>query len=316
MHFGVMRDYLYLFEVNKYAKPAQFYWPVLSLWWSIHGSLWVDRMLVPLAGIGMVGALLAWRTGGARRLRRDPAFGASVLAVGGYLLFMTYQNHPQPRYYAVVAFFVFFVLCMAIEVLVVPLSTGRLAHVEEGSGVPPGRMGEPSGWRPRGAAVRLGIGLGAATVTVAILNAVQTVGYAVHPEYTYVRAAERLTHYIDEHPHGKRLLLSISGDEITMMTHLPSICDDFGTQDLVSKLAVYQPGWFATWNDLDPGTLEDLHSRFALEQVATFHALDDPDRNALVLFKLNPLPAGTVREPDAQNLQVVLPEDRIDIPIE
>ena len=73
------------------------------------------------------------------------------------------------------------------------------------------------------------------------------------------------------------------------MTHLPSICDDFGTMKLPDKLARYQPGWWATWNDIDPRILEALHVHYSLEQVASFHALDDPDRNVLVLFKLHPL---------------------------
>jgi hypothetical protein len=131
-----------------------------------------------------------------------------------------------------------------------------------------------------------------------------------------VNAVEGLTQYIDEHPNGKRLLVSISGDEITLVSHLPTICDDFGTEDLAPKLADYQPGWYASWNDLDPGTLDDLHTRFSLEQVASFKAFDDPDRNLLVLFKLHPLPGGLVRDSGAQNLKVPLPGDKIDIPVE
>jgi hypothetical protein len=45
-----------------------------------------------------------------------------------------------------------------------------------------------------------------------------------------VNAAQRLTQYIDAHPNGKRLLVSISGDEISLVSHLPTLCDDFGTQ--------------------------------------------------------------------------------------
>ena len=53
-----------------------------------------------------------------------------------------------------------------------------------------------------------------------------------------------------------------------------------------------------------------------LEQVASFRALDDPDRNVLVLFKLRPLPGGKVRSDGEQNLRTALPGDQIDIPIE
>jgi len=157
--------------------------------------------------------------------------------------------------------------------------------------------------------------LGAAVVA-AVLNGVWTFEYAAHPQYTFVQAARQLTRYIDQHPNGNRMLVSISGDEITMMTHLPTLCDDFGTQDLVTKLATYEPGWWATWNDIDPGTLEDLHIHHSLEQVASFHALDDPERNVLVLFKLHPLPGGVAREVEGTNLQVPLAGDRIEIPVE
>lgn len=293
-HAGLMTDYKYLFIVNRYPKPTVFYWPLLSLWWAFHGGLWVDRIVVPLAGLVVLGALIAIvrRAPWGREFLLDPAVGASLWAIAGYIFFMTYQNHPQPRYYAVVAFFCVFIAAKGAAAL----------------------LGEAGNLR------RVGCGAVATAVVAAGINSVWTIDYAAHPQYTFVTATARLTRYIDQHPNGKRLLLSISSDEITMMTHLPTICDDFGTQDLAGKLGVYQPGWFATWNDLDPGTLEDIHTHFSLEQVAGFRALDDPDRNALVLFKLHPLPNGEVREPEEQPadkpLNQPLPEDKIDIDVE
>jgi hypothetical protein len=314
IHFGLLRDYEYLFIVNRYPKPTEFYWPLLSLWWSFRGALWVDHILIPLAGLVVLGTALAWRSDWSRELRRNPAFVASLLAVAGYVLFMTYQNHPQPRYFTVVAFFSFFAVAMGVQALLAAVpekASGRetVENLEEGQ--PAMR---PAWTRYRGAIPGFAV-LGAAMISVC-LDAEWTANFAAHPEYTLVPAAQRLTRYIDQHPNGKRLLLSISGDEITMITDLPTICDDFGTQDLVSKLKAYQPGWFATWNDVDPGTLEDLHSRYSLEQVASFHAFDHPERNVLVLFKLHPLANGQMRNREAQNLQVALPEDKIDIPIE
>jgi Dolichyl-phosphate-mannose-protein mannosyltransferase len=300
---GYLPDYKYLFFVNNYIKPANFYWPLLSLWWSFHGGLWVDHILIPLAGIVLVSVLLARRTAWGRKLLLDPVFGASVLAVAGYLLFMTYQNHPQPRYFAVVAFFSFFVIAQGAEALL-----GRAAVAGE-------QRVNPHKTRPLGWTILLLAAL------AAVINGVWTMNYASHPEYSFVNAADRLAHYIDTYPNGKRLLVSVSGDEISLITHLPALCDDFGTRssefpDLVAKLAYYQPGWYATWNDFDPGTLEDLHTQFSLEQVASFHAFDDPDRNVLVLFKLHPLPGGQVRDPSDQNMQVPLPDDKIFIPIQ
>jgi hypothetical protein len=305
---GLLDDYKYLFFINKYDKPPEFYWPLWSLWWSFHGGLWIDQILIPLGGLIFLGALVTvtarrWRAtlagAWAHGLLLDPVFGSSALAVAGYILFMTYQNHPQPRYFAVVAFFSFFVVAQGAWALL-------------------GQAREPnSPNRLR----RLGWGVvGIAAVAVGI-NGVWTLSYAARPEYTFVNAAEQLTRYIDQHPNGNRLLVSISGDEITLVTHLPTLCDDFGTPttqmpDLPAKLEYYKPGWWATWNDIDPGTLEDLHTRYSLEQVASFRAFDHPERDRLVLFKLHPLTHGEVRDSEDENLKIPLPGDKIEIPVQ
>ena len=290
---GLLADYKYLFFINKYDKPKEFYWPLWSLWWSFHGGLWVDHILIPLAGLLVLGAAITWAVkrnakGWGGMLLLDPVFGASILAVAGYILFMTYQNHPQPRYFAFAAVFCFFIVAM-------------------GAGSLLGQAGAPR---------KLGWVAVCFSIMAVGFNAISTCKFAVHPEYTFVTAARQLTQYIDEHPNGNRLLVSISGDQIEMETHLPTLCDDFGTQELVAKLQRYQPGWWATWNDIDPGTLEDLHNHYSLEQVASFRTFDDPERNELVLFKLHPLPHGLVREPGQMNLQVALPGDKIRIPLE
>jgi 4-amino-4-deoxy-L-arabinose transferase-like glycosyltransferase len=289
IHAGLLADYRYLFFINKYIKPTQWYWPLLSFWWSFKGGLWADHILIPLAGLVVILLALAVRNQWSRRLWRDPVFGASALALAGYILFMTYQNHPQPRYYVVVALFSFFVLAMGAEA---PLASA----------------GPSISWtRIAGLAVL------AATAVVAAFNAAWTLQYVTHPEYTLVNAARNLTRYIDQHPNGNRLLVGLSADEISMITHLPSLCDDFGTQELPDKLAAYNPGWWATWNDIDPGTLEDLHVHYSLEQVAVFRAMDHSERNQLVLFKLHPLPGGEKR-PYSPELQAPLPGDKIGIP--
>jgi 4-amino-4-deoxy-L-arabinose transferase-like glycosyltransferase len=294
-------DYKYLFFINKYEKPTHFYWPLLSLWWSFHGGLWIDVLLVPLTGLLIVAAVLfsppvarrlhlgsaEW----ARGLVTDPLFGACFLAVAGYIGFMTVQNHPQPRYFAVVAVFLFILTAQGVAALV----------SARGS----------SPWPRRAGWLALSVALLAAG-----FNAVQTATYAAHPEYTFLRAAQGIRAYIDAHPNGNRVLISISGDQLELMTGLPSLCDDFGTQELVSKLDRYHPGWWATWNEVDPGTLEDLHRRYDLEQVAAFPAYDHPDRNLLVLFKLHPIHGAQRDDADPAKLQQQLPTDTIDIDVD
>jgi len=304
---GMLPDYRYLFFVNQYPKPPNFYWPLLSLWWSFHGGLWVDRVLIPLAGLVTLGAALAWKSPRGRRLLLDPVFGASILAVAGYILFMTYQDHPQPRYFAVVVFFCFFVIAQ-----------GAGALLDDSETAAPGRTWWSSvrSLDPRliGFALLWLVGLAVG------VNGAATLDNAMHPEYTFVDAAERLTQYIDQHPNGNRLLLSVSGDEITLVTGLPSINDLFVSPsaempDLAAKVDYYQPGWYASWNTLDPGMLEDIHSHFSVEQVAGFHAFDDPHRNVLVLFKLHPWSGGRVYDPADTNLRVRFPEDSFTAPL-
>jgi hypothetical protein len=295
---GYFGDFKFLLFINKYVKPTEFYWPLLSFWWSVRGLVWIDRILLPLGAVLIVIALAAAivirnRANWGVRLLFDPVFGASILAAGGYILFMTYQNHPQPRYFALIAVFCFIPISMATEAVVSQSGAMRL----------------------------LGWGAAAVVMIASASNAVLTASFATHPEYTFVTAARQLTTYIDQHPNGNRLLVSISGDEISLISHLQTLCDDFSMHtpafpDLGTKMAIYKPGWWATWNDVDPGTLEDIHTHYSLEQVASFKAFDDPERNVLVLFKLKPLPGGQVRPIEGDNLQRQLPEDKILIPIE
>ena len=298
---GMMSDYRYLFSINSYTKPKEVFWPLVSAIWSFHGGLWADHILIPLAGVLVLGAVATWWHTGGRALLKDPVFGASICAVAGYILFMTIQNHPQPRYFTVVAFFCFILVAREAEAMVsLVVSEPFFNHPEA----------HLAGW------IVIGL-VGVATV----MNCARTVNYAAHPQYTFVKAAEQLTQYVDAHPNGKRLLVSISGDEITLVSHLPSLCDDFvtprpGIQDLPSKLVVYQPGWYAAWNDLDPGILQDLHTHYSLEQVAMFRAFDDEERNKLVLFKLHPLPGGEVRNPNAEGMRDALPGDSFSVPVE
>jgi hypothetical protein len=308
VRFGLLADFKYFFFINQYPQPKGFFSRMVSFWWAFHGGLWVDHLLIPLSGLTLAGAILAsavpvWRRLRAplkdqssavqhpwvRKLLFDPAFGASVLAIAGNILFIGIHNNNQPRYLAVTAFFCFFTVALGCAAL----------------------LGESGSVWPR----RIGLAYLAVLLLAASFNGLQTLNYAAHPEYTYFDAARRLTQYIDAHPNGNRLLLTVSSDQISLFTHLPTICDEFGTQDLAAKIARYQPGWYATWNNLDADPLSDIHQHFSLEQVASFRALDDPNRNLLVLFKLHPLPNGRVRSPDEQNLQVLLPDDKVEIEV-
>lgn len=248
-------DFSYFFTVNHWRQPHGLHDDLLAYWWAAHGVLWVGPWLVCLTlALLVLGAVFS------RLFRRAPLMQASVLAVGSVIFFMGWHNSPQPRYCMVLAYPIIFVAVLATEALRA---------------------------RSRALAGLMCIGL----VVIFARGVYASAWFAFHPEYTMLRAANGITRYIDAHsPPGKRLLLSISGDEITLFTHLPAICDDFGPEPLPARIDRYRPGWYAAWNELDPGTLEDIHAAgYSLQPVAHWHAFDDEDRDDLVLYRMAPL---------------------------
>lgn len=256
-HFAA--DYHYLFAANRWDQPTTLSGRLWAYWYALHGSLWVDPILC-----GLVLALLALALIRSRQtFLQQPLIGASLIASAGYIFFTGWHNNPQPRYYEVILYPLVFIACLGSTVL-------------WRSGLRAGRI--------------LGVLAWSTFALTTMLNLGGSIHFARHPQYTLLRAANGLTRYMDQHPNGKRLLLSISGDQISLITHLPAICDDFGTVDLPYRIHQYKPGWYAAWNEIDPGTLEDLQTQYSLEEVAQFHALDDEDRDILILYKLHPLP--------------------------
>jgi 4-amino-4-deoxy-L-arabinose transferase-like glycosyltransferase len=271
-HYGL--DYHYLFSANEWTKPANLKEWLLAFWFALHGTLWIDPWLTVLAAMWLILSFTLFR-----HLWHNPLFAAALLAAGGYIFFIGWHNNMQPRYYQVVAFPLVIIAALALA------ASTQLR----------GKFKWP-----------LASVCGALMLISCTANLRLVMQWTTHPEYSWTTAASRLTRYIDTHPNGNRLLLSISGDNITLITHLPAICDDFGTWDLPYRIHYYRPGWYAAWNEIDPGTLQDLQTQYSLEQVAAFPAFDDPDRNQLILYKLHPLPARLQHYDDALEQQAAL----------
>ena len=72
------------------------------------------------------------------------------------------------------------------------------------------------------------------------------------------------------------------------MTGLPSIDDDFGTSDMDVRVKQYKPGWYAAWNDVEDDKADAITPMYQMKRVAAFPAYDDPDRNLLILYRLDP----------------------------
>ena len=125
-------------------------------------------------------------------------------------------------------------------------------------------------------------------LSIALPDAFQTLHYARTPEYTFARAADQVRRIVKANPEHSPLVLSISGSDLSLMTGLPSICDDFGTMELADRVAAYRPGWYLAWNQVDDDKMEALAPLFRLQRVAAFPAMDDPERNLLILYRLDP----------------------------
>lgn len=247
-------DYWYLFASNR-----QMYDMPQSHWYFIRGAIWDGRWigaLLYLTALAVILSGLLWY----RRLLRNPLFGACVLWIGATVAFIAWHSNLQPRYY----------------LSVLPPAVMLVAMLLEDA------------WRRR---KRVVFAVMFVLVTIiGLRDARQTIRWATNPAYTYWDSAHALAGIIRRDPQPNRLLMSISGSEITLMTGLRSICDDFGTDDLDVRIARYNPGWYASWDDIDPGTLESLVRFYKVQRVASWPAMDDPDRRVLILWRFIPLP--------------------------
>ena len=260
-HF--LPDYRYLFSANGYTGIAPS--NALSILAdTIADGMWIGKILYPLALLAVVSVFFL-----RPRLLRNPLVPALLLWAAGYAAFLAYHNNLQPRYYLVIAI----PLTLLVPVVFSSLWTS-------------GRENRTS---TQTALHRLGIASIAGVLAVlTITDARQTLHYVRTPDYAFSSAAIRIHNIILADPTHNPLVLSISGSQLSLMTGLPSICDDFGTMDLPVRIQAYRPGWYVTWNQVDDDKMEALAPMYHLQRVAEFPAFDDPERNLLILYRLDP----------------------------
>jgi 4-amino-4-deoxy-L-arabinose transferase-like glycosyltransferase len=259
-HF--LLDYRYLFSANAYTGMTRK--NCLSvLWYTLNGGVWIGKPLF-LTACGAV--LVAFAS--LARLRRHPIIPALLLWAFGYAAFLAYHNNLQPRYYFVIAVPLTLLVPVAFRDLILPLLSAP---------------------RTRAAACA------AAAIVLALIvlpEAKETLHFVRHPEYTFISAAHQVDDYIKSQDAKDRthspLVLSISGSDLSLMTGLHSICDDFGTPDLDNRVRQYNPGWYVAWNLIEDDKMDALTRAFHVTRVATFPAMDDQDRNLLIIYRLVP----------------------------
>jgi len=266
VHPHFLSDYQYLFSANAYTGITSDNAPSVLRDTIVDGQ-WIGPILYPCALLAIVIVLFI-----NQRLLRNPLIPALILWAAGYAFFLAYHNNLQPRYYLVVA---------------IPL-TLLVAIVFE------------SIWRQRIIAPIHHLAAGLAVAALAVIfvsDARHTIHYVRTPEYTFARAASEIHDIVAADRTHNPLVLSISGSNLSLMTGLPSICDDFGTMDLAVRVRAYQPGWYVTWNQIDDDKMDALAPLYHLRRVAAFPAMDDPERNLLILYRLDPASPDTPHRP-------------------
>jgi hypothetical protein len=126
----------------------------------------------------------------------------------------------------------------------------------------------------------------------------QTVGYVLHPDYSFWEAAQGIAAIInaDGDADGsaqadggaKPVLVSDSGDDLTLWTGVPAICESIRVHGLDAMLNRYKPGWYAAWPGWEDKSIQEMGKRYRLDEVARYRVFDDPGRQTLVLYKLTP----------------------------
>ena len=256
-----LEDYRYLFSANGYTGiELEPYSKVILN--TISDGLWMGHVLYPLFFVVLALGLF-WKP----RLFNNPLVPSLLLWTGGYFAFLAYHNNLQPRYYLVAAAPITVLVALAIDSFRQPSSD------------------EPTNRRRTlvPAAIATLVVLG-----IVIPDAVTQLDFVLHPDYTFEAAANAIKRIIVANPTHPSLVLSISGSDLTLMTGLHSIDDDFGTMELVDRVAKYHPGWYVAWNELDDDKMDALTPLYHVVRVAAFPAMDDPDRNLLILYRLDP----------------------------
>jgi 4-amino-4-deoxy-L-arabinose transferase-like glycosyltransferase len=246
-----LADYKLLFSINAYRVHLSIV-PKMA-WLTLRDGLWLQPVLFP-AAVAVLLLSAAWLRG----LWRTPLFGAAVLAIVGHLAYVGYHTNFQPRYYLVIA------MPMAVVVA----------------------LGAAEVWRLRGGWPRfaLALGMGATVVWMGVVTA----GYALHPEYSFLIAAQSIASVLRADGGPRPVLLADSGANITLFTGILAVDEGYTTDGLDALLERYHPGWYAAWPGWEDPAIAQVGRRYRLQEVARYRVFDDPTRQVLVLYKLSP----------------------------
>jgi 4-amino-4-deoxy-L-arabinose transferase-like glycosyltransferase len=265
-HWHLTDDFHYLFQIN--ALHIQVHTALRMVISTLHAGFMVGPILFPLTA-AFVLLSLSWM----RELWKIPAFGSAVMAMAGYLTFIWYHATIEPRYLLVIA--------MPMAVVVV-ISVSALL----------GRSAETRSAAPFSSPARRVLALSLVTLVVSMgAMGTKTLRFILHPEYTFWDAAQQIAAIVRSDPIANPVLLSDSGDDITLMTGLPALTDAYSVHGWDTLIDRYHPGWYAAWPSNIGAAMADidrLADRSSLQEVARFRVFDDDRRRELVLYRIKP----------------------------
>jgi hypothetical protein len=245
-----LEDYRLLFTINQYRVHLSIV-PQIAFE-TLRDGMWINRVLFPAAFVVLLLSVV-WL----RELWRQPLFGSSVIATVGYLSFIFYHSNFQPRYYLVVTMPVIIILLFGLESL----------------------------WEQRR---QLG-GVMAAAIAFAIVTmTAQTIRYVMRPQYSLADAADAIASQMRADPGSKQTLLSSSGPDISLLSGIQSLSAEYNTHGLDALLDQYKPNWYAGWIGWEDEGTATLRRRYRLEEKARYTVFDDPRRQTLVLYRMEP----------------------------
>jgi 4-amino-4-deoxy-L-arabinose transferase-like glycosyltransferase len=245
-------DYQYFFDINALAE-VEWRKSLSLLSQLLHHGMWIDQFLYP-AAMAVLLLSLAWLW----QLWRNPLFAASWIAFAAEAVYiLRRQDDYAPRYFLVML--VPLILILAITLQELKARNRSLAWLLE-----------------------------AILAIAVILDTVQVVGFVHHRQYQFYDAAKSIQAIVEGDPNTHRLLLGSSGDQLSLMTGIPSINDGYSSQDLAQKAKLLRPGWYVGWNELDQDYLDEL-SAFRLDKVAVYRVFDHDERDLLTLYRMVPV---------------------------
>ena len=251
-----LQDYRLLFHINQDRVHLSIV--PLFAWLTLRDGMWIDALLYPVA-IATVLAAVAWL----RELWRQPLFGSMVLIAVGYMTFIGYHSNLQPRYYLLLAPSVVIVLALTLKQL-----AARARH--------------------DGKQMRATVFAYAFLLAISLpWMALETLRYALHPQYTFLTAAKGFSNAIAADPSAQRLIVGNQGDELSLWIGVPAICAEYGVDAPKQLLDFYKPGWYV---EILGGKVSpmgrQMKSTYQLQERARYEIFDDPDRHTFVLYQL------------------------------